>query len=147
MGDGKVAEHSDFPANGRLQARPGASFSGTMGPGFRQLNIDRIGARDGKVYVPSTYSKDHPAPLVVFLHGNRWNAEMGFLRFQAEADRTGTIFLFPESRLRTWDRIINHEFGPDVTYLDQALKIVFRELAIDMKRVALAGFSDGASDA
>ena len=70
---------------------------------------------------------------------------MGFDRFQAESERTGTIFVFPESRKRTWDRSIDKEFGADVQFIDQALKIAFKSLSIDPTHIGISGFSDGAS--
>jgi phospholipase/carboxylesterase len=54
------------------------------------------------------------------------------------------VILAPDSRERTWDAI-RGPFGPDVAFLDQALAKVFAQVAIDPKRVAIGGFSDGAS--
>ena len=36
-------------------------------------------------------------------------------------------------------------FGPDVVFINKALACTFRRVAIDPKRIALGGFSDGAS--
>jgi phospholipase/carboxylesterase len=52
--------------------------------------------------------------------------------------------LLPESRGPTWD-VIMGAYGPDVAFLDAALEQVFRQHRVDPRRVALAGFSDGAS--
>ena len=54
------------------------------------------------------------------------------------------VILAPDSRERTWDAI-RGQFGPDVAFLDKALAKVFETVPIDRKRVAIGGFSDGAS--
>jgi phospholipase/carboxylesterase len=52
--------------------------------------------------------------------------------------------LVPESRASTWDVILSG-FGPDVAFIDRALQFTFDRCRIDPARVALGGFSDGAS--
>jgi phospholipase/carboxylesterase len=52
--------------------------------------------------------------------------------------------LAPDSRDRTWDVILS-SFGPDVDYIDRALGSTFQRYAIDPDRIAIGGFSDGAS--
>ena len=54
------------------------------------------------------------------------------------------MILAPESRGPTWDVILG-AYGPDVAFLDAALRAVFGRCRVDGRRVALAGFSDGAS--
>lgn len=54
------------------------------------------------------------------------------------------VLLVPDSRGDTWDAI-RGAFGPDVEFIDRALQHVFDRCAIDATRIALAGFSDGAS--
>ncbi|HYH99185.1 alpha/beta hydrolase, partial [Hyalangium sp.] len=44
----------------------------------------------------------------------------------------------------TWD-VIRGDYGPDVTFIDQALAWVFAHYAVDPARIAIGGFSDGAS--
>ena len=60
------------------------------------------------------------------------------------ADEHEFILLAPDSRGPTWDLILA-DYGPDVALIDRALEQVFACLRIDSTRVALAGFSDGAS--
>jgi predicted esterase len=52
--------------------------------------------------------------------------------------------LAPDSRGTTWDAIAD-DFGDDVTFLNRALEFVFARLTVDPSRVAIGGFSDGAS--
>ena len=49
-----------------------------------------------------------------------------------------------DSRGQTWDGI-RGGFGPDVEFLDRALTRVFDLVAVDPARLALGGFSDGAT--
>jgi phospholipase/carboxylesterase len=55
------------------------------------------------------------------------------------------VFLATDSRGSTWDIIVFGGFGPDVTFLDQALEHTFERCRIDPARIAMGGFSDGAS--
>ena len=54
------------------------------------------------------------------------------------------MLLGPESRGRTWDRT-EGDFGPDVAFIDATLRYTFERCVVDPARIALAGFSDGAS--
>ncbi|MEO7986230.1 MAG: phospholipase [Gemmatimonadales bacterium] len=63
---------------------------------------------------------------------------------ETEADRAGFLLLAPDSRDHTWDAV-TEEFGPDVTFIDQALSAAFSRCAVDPRRIAVAGFSDGAT--
>ena len=87
-----------------------------------------------------------PAPLFVLLHGATGSAAgiTGRTGAFALADELKMVILAPDSRERTWDAI-RGQFGPDVAFLDKALAKVFETVPIDRKRVAIGGFSDGAS--
>jgi predicted esterase len=100
--------------------------------------------RDGLLYLPRRYRADSPAPLAMLLHGAGGNARLGGSVLQFVANRTGIIFLAPESCGRTWD-VIRGGYGPDVAYIDRALAHIFSRYAIDPARLAIGGFSDGAS--
>jgi phospholipase/carboxylesterase len=104
--------------------------------------------RDGLLYMPRelSLSSDKPVPLMVLLHGARGGAKGVTSRVGAFelADQFKTIVLAPDSRDGTWD-VIHGGFGPDVAFLDAALDSLFQRVAIDPTRLAIAGFSDGAS--
>lgn len=61
------------------------------------------------------------------------------------ADAAGLILLAPASRQRTWDIIFNGQYGSDIALIDTALDQVFSRYAINKNRLAIGGFSDGAS--
>ena len=84
-------------------------------------------------------------PLLVFLHGAGQSAEEMFDDYLGTAPQdAGVAVLAPNSRAHTWDAI-RGSFGPDVKFLNSALELVFERLPIDVKRVVIGGFSDGAS--
>lgn len=126
---------------GHLRARPGQPVA----EGSRGLQpLDLASGRDGLLYVPESYRPDHPAPLVLMLHGAGGGAQGGIAPLQGLADRAGCILLSPESRGQTWDVILGG-FGPDVAFIDRALAQTFNRYAIDPAHCAAEGFSDGAS--
>lgn len=127
-------------ARQRLTARPG-SPTVTPTPGLSALGLG--GSRDGLLYVPESYSADTPAPLFVALHGAGGSGS-NWQSYPARADERGMILLLPDSRLSTWDLVLGG-FGPDVEFLDLALKHTFDRCRIDPAHIALGGFSDGAS--
>lgn len=127
--------------DGRLTARPGV-VGKAFAEGQSALEISS-GNRDGYVYVPATLPTG-PAPLVVLLHGAGGTALRIMARLSAIADSVGFVLLVPDSRGPTWDGI-RGEYGPDIAYIDSALKVAFSRASIDPARVIVSGFSDGAS--
>ncbi|HXE57947.1 MAG TPA: alpha/beta hydrolase-fold protein [Gemmatimonadales bacterium] len=139
---GRVPSRPRRAAEGRLIARP-RRRAGPAPTGLQPLGL--ADGRDGLLYVPASYRTDAPAPLVLALHGAGGNGEQGLAPLRGPADRHGLILLAPESRGQTWDVILGPGYGPDVTFVDRALDLAFRRYAVDPGRVAVSGFSDGAS--
>ena len=80
------------------------------------------------------------------LHGSKGDAQSGISPFLDFADEAGLVLLAPESRdPRDWDFVFPGYYGPDVQFIDRALKQTFDRLAVDAGRLAIEGFSDGAS--
>jgi predicted esterase len=100
--------------------------------------------RDGLLYVPEGYGQKEEAPLTLTLHGAGGNARGGISHFLDLADEAGTILLAPESRGRTWDVLVSG-YGPDVEFIDRALEQTFDRLVVNAEKLAVTGFSDGAS--
>ena len=126
---------------GVLLARPGKVDKDSP-TGERKLKLDA--RRDGLLYVPPGYRKDKPAPLALMFHGAGGDARHGLSLLRSFADSAGLILLAPDSRRQTWDVIIG-DYGADVAFIDSALEQTFGRYAIDEKRIAFGGFSDGAS--
>jgi predicted esterase len=130
----------DPPAN-RLLARPGAGGSG-LTPGLHPLGFRP--ERDALLYIPESSLKLEEAPLVLSLHGATRNSDRGIDILRAMSDMHGFLLLAPASTRGTWD-IVNGPGGPDAKFIDRSLARTFALRAIDPKRIAMAGFSDGAS--
>jgi phospholipase/carboxylesterase len=129
---------------GRLSARPAHGANGAVvrkDAGLRELGLGT--GRDGLVLVPSK-ALTAPAPLIVGLHGAGGDGGSCIARLQGVAAERGVIVLAPDSRGATWD-VLQGGFGPDVSFIDRCLGMVFEENSIDPKRIAIEGFSDGAS--
>jgi predicted esterase len=124
----------------RLRARPGRPAPDSA-PATEVLGLDPD--RDAILRVPSAVPAS-PLPLVVLLHGAGGRAERLLARFGPAADTAGVAVLAVDSRGPTWDAI-RGDFGPDVTFIDRALRRTFEIAPVDAKRLAIGGFSDGAT--
>jgi len=127
---------------GRLRARP-VQATGSAPVGLQPLMLGA--ARDSYLYVPATYCADRPVPLVLLLHGAGGHARQGLDLLRSLADAAGLLLLAPASRDRTWDLLVDRRYGPDAAMIDRALEQTFSRYAIDPLRLAIGGFSDGAS--
>jgi|SRR5579884_28528 len=139
--DSARARELHVAAEGRLLARA-APVVGSAPRGLQRLGLDT--RRDGLLYVPVDYEPSRPAPLVLMLHGAGGSAQHGLHPFQGLANRYGLILLAPDSRDSTWDVILG-EYGPDVRFIERALTQTLGRYAVDPERIAVGGFSDGAS--
>jgi len=83
-------------------------------------------------------------PLGLLMHGAFGSGSSWFGSYDDRAETHGFIMLAPDSREETWD-LMGDGFGPDIEFIDQALEQTFDRCAIDPARIAIAGFSDGAS--
>jgi phospholipase/carboxylesterase len=81
-------------------------------------------------------------PLIIMLHGAGGNAERALQRVSAIADQA--LLVLPESLGTSWD-ILEGGYGPDIERLDEVLRHLFAAWPVDPERLAIAGFSDGAS--
>ena len=127
---------------GRLRARPG-KVTGAAPVGLQPLMLGA--SRDSYLYVPVGYRTQRSAPLVLLLHGAGGHARKGLELLRSLADATGLILLAPASREHTWDLLVGRRYGPDATLIDRALEHTFSRYAVDPARLAIGGFSDGAS--
>ncbi|SDY44278.1 phospholipase/carboxylesterase [Modestobacter sp. DSM 44400] len=104
------------------------------------LPIDLGGSAQALLAVPA--GPAGPRPLLVFFHGAGGDAADSLARVGELATGRGVLVLAPTSRGSTWD-LIAGGLGRDVAVLDAALEQVFAQCPVD--RVAIGGFSDGAS--
>lgn len=131
-------------SGGRLAASPARHPTGEPRPaGLTRLGLSDS-ARDGVLYRPAGVGADSPAPLLLVLHGATGSGRRAIHGFQELAESRGLILLAPDSRAYTWDIVLGG-FGPDVEFVDRALTAAFQRQSVDPARVAIGGFSDGAS--
>jgi phospholipase/carboxylesterase len=138
-----------LPGDGRLNARPKSvtpvpspSPLGSSSVG-RQIYLGLDRDRDAVLQLPKSAGSG-PFPLLMFLHGATQTAEDMFWYLDSAPDEAGIAILAPNARDTTWDAITD-TFGPDVQFLNSALQRVFDTVAIDRARLAIGGFSDGAT--
>ena len=128
-------------AEGRLQARP-VTPTVAIEPGEHRLGLTTTG-RDGTLYVPQNVASQRSVPLLLMLHGAGSSARTVRFIFPL-AEEIGVVVLAPDSRRSTWDGV-GGIFGPDVAFVDAALRYTFQRVAVNPARVAIGGFSDGAT--
>jgi len=133
------------PAVTRVQARPTAPTR-AIAPGEHALGMATIrlrdaARRDGRLIVPKQAASQRPLPLIVLLHGGGGRAE-DFRALFPLSEEFGIAMLAVDSRHNTWDGI-DSVFGPDVQFIDAALRYTFERVAIDPGKIALGGLSDG----
>ena len=129
------------PKKGRISVRLSSDPSGGT-PGLH--TVPPQGGRAAQLFVPASYDAEKGAPLVVSLHGATRDASRGLALLQAQSEKEGFLLLAPASRRQTWDVIIDG-FGSDVTAIQSAVQWVAERYRIRKDRVAIGGFSDGAS--
>ncbi len=131
---------------GRLYARPLQEVGTTAPVGLQSIRVG-VTRGDYLLHVPDAYRTTSPAPLMVWLHGAGGRAR-DFLspELQGLAEATGMLLLVPTSEEYTWDVIVGRgRYRPDVAAIDRALESTFSRYAVDPARIAVGGFSDGAS--
>jgi len=125
----------------RLTARPKKGIK-TTAAGTTRLGLGD--ARDGVLQMPAVVP-DKPMPLLVLFHGASSSGERQLGRFGTIPSDAGVAVLSLDSRGQTWDAIMRLGFGPDVRFINLALEKVFGQVLVDPARLAMGGFSDGAS--
>ena len=130
----------------RLTARPAAAGSppAVPTPGVHPLDLEP--GPEVLVRVPlSSADSANPQRLVLTLHGAGGNAQSGLAPLLALADTHRLLLVAPSSRDSTWDVIARGGWGTDVQRINQALTRAFATYPVDSRRLAISGFSDGAS--
>ena len=138
----RCASGEDVAQVGRLTARPSKpTRDGVVG------KVESLGLggseRDGVVYAAPDGDRAS-RPLLLLLHGATGSGAHLLSRMQSQITTPGVVIAAPDSRGMTWD-IVRTSLGPDVAFIDDMLRAIFDRYAIDRARIAVAGFSDGAS--
>lgn len=134
-------------SDGMLSARPGPVAAPASRRGV--FRLDTWPQPD--VFIPPGHDVAKPAPLMLLLHGGGGGGDRLLRAFMPLASEYGVLLLAPEAERRTWDvvRAFQYggepEFGADVKRVDASLEALFAQAAVDQRRIAIAGMSDGAS--
>ncbi|WP_089227871.1 alpha/beta hydrolase [Actinacidiphila glaucinigra] len=86
-----------------------------------------------------------PVPLLIAFHGASGEPGDMLSLLQDEAQQRKVLLLAPSSYRATWDVILDGHFGPDAMGLQDAMATVFEHFRVDRDRIAVSGFSDGAT--
>lgn len=116
-------------------------------PKATAAGLQKLSGKTGLLYVPSSYRPNEPLPLLVLLHKATGSASEWFAggeSYARYADKGHFIILAPESPSQTWGKG-SKDWGYEYLSINRALEEVFARCAIDRNRLAIAGFSDGAS--
>ncbi|MDT8427166.1 MAG: PHB depolymerase family esterase [Pseudomonadales bacterium] len=115
------------------------------------------GRGDVPLHVPSNYSDNTPAPLIVLLHGygSSGNGQDGYMKFSSLTERYGFLLATPDGTQeaggqnnRFWnasDACCNF-FGSeqdDAAYVLAIIDAVKKQYSIDERRIYLIGHSNG----
>jgi predicted esterase len=82
--------------------------------------------------------------LAVVLHGAGGSAESALDAFRGGWDEPGLVLVAPKSKGQTWSALTT-EGDADLESVNLALGEVYDRCEIDRRRIAIGGFSDGAS--
>jgi phospholipase/carboxylesterase len=107
--------------------------------------LQKLSGRNGLLYIPPDHGE--PLPLLILLHkaggsASEWFSGSG--SYAAYADKGRFIILAPESPGQSWGTGPKN-WGYDYLAINRALEEAFARCAIDRSRIAIGGFSDGAS--
>src|SRR5262245_32733552 len=107
--------------------------------------LQKLSGRNGLLYVPMSHAE--PLPLLILLHKfggspKEWFA--GGESFAPYAEKGHFIILAPESPGQSWGTGPK-TWGYDYVAINRALEEAFARCAIERNRLAIGGFSDGAS--
>lgn len=113
-------------------------------------SIISSGVRRGFVlYVPKSYDRTKPTPLVISLHGaGLWGAgQREISEWNRVADRAGFIVVYPTAVKQGGPRIWHVELSPDlakdVRFIAEMIDTLARQYNIDRARIYANGLSNG----
>jgi polyhydroxybutyrate depolymerase len=133
-----------------------AGSAAPPGPGVHTRELSWSNERRSYLlYVPATYTSEHPAPVVLNFHGNRSRAadQVALSRMNAAADAAGFVVIYPEGvGVMRWHSfnagaccavaLERHE--DDVGFAMAVVDDVGKLLRVDSAHVFATGMSNGA---
>lgn len=125
---------------------------GPLQAGSHEQHIDVGGvARSFRTYVPATYDAAHPAALVVMIHGGFGSAAQAERAYGWDelAAKQGFVVAFPNGDGRAWNAGTccgrpSKDGVDDVGFITAMVGDIRQRIAIDPRRIYVAGMSNGA---
>ena len=117
-------------------ATPGRDCS----PGVHEFALRNGQQVDMRVTPPGK----RPYALIVALHGAGGSPDSGLEAFSGAWNLPGLVLVAPASKAQTWTAVFSDQ-DPDLESVDLAVAEAWARCPIDRKRLALGGFSDGAT--
>src|SRR5688572_12869404 len=125
---------------GRVTARPGDG-GGNCAPGEHWL---RLGSGRRALMRVTAGGRGGKKALILALHGAGSGGSRGGLYvFRGGWDEPGVVMVAPAAEGSTWSFFRGKD--TDLPFVDRALARAFARCRVDARRVAVGGFSDGAS--
>jgi phospholipase/carboxylesterase len=126
-------------ASASTQTPPPAAAQG-LSSGISRLTDAALVYRPAQVTGPSS--------VIILLHGAGGRADHFLREFTRFADERGVMLLALQSEAGSWPRRPQEVTrGPDAVNFNEALAALTARTSVDLTRVVLLGFSDGASHA
>ena len=122
---------------------PRSGVGGGCAPGEHPLRLGN--GRVARLRVTPGPSKK-PRGLIVAFHGAGGSPREGLFAFREAWDEPGLVLLAPASLGSTWSAIHDRQ-DRDLKTVNRALAETWKRCQIDRRRVAVGGFSDGATHA
>jgi phospholipase/carboxylesterase len=123
----------------RLAARPGRG-GGNCAPGEHTLRLG--GGRTAAMRVTAGGGRLGKA-LALVLHGAGGDSRDGLFAFRGGWSEPGLVLVAPASAGATWSFLVG--LDEDRPFVDRALARAFARCRVDPRRIAIGGFSDGAT--
>jgi len=129
-------------------------FAGIIVQNARADQFQRTLVHDGvsrsyQLYVPLSYHKNKPVPLLMVLHGRPSSAQrmVELTDFNSRAERDGFVAVYPQGLQQYWNYlhgISGYRPSPnDSDFLLKVIDAVKGEYAIDDRRIYVTGISNG----
>jgi polyhydroxybutyrate depolymerase len=150
-----VVACSGAPATGSGSPVPTSVSTPSPSPAPSGHDITVGGDRPVIVRVPPSYADDHPAPLLIVLHGysSTGREADGYFGLRALAAEHGYLYVSPDGTLdsrgnRFWNATdaccdFDRSGVDDVGYLDGVIEAIDARLNVDLKRISVVGHSNG----
>jgi polyhydroxybutyrate depolymerase len=123
------------------------SYSQTL---IKQITVGSF-VRDYRLYVPPVYDGFYPVPLVINLHGKTSSASQhdAMCKMNLIADTANFILIHPNGypnskNVREWWTTTSPTGIDDIAFIDALINDVVSQYNIDLNRVYIVGFSNGA---